>query len=470
MQHDERVGAAVEAGSWSCQPGARFAHTLQESGLIRAGQTVLVAISGGMDSMVLLHLLLTLAETWELDLLAAHFDHRIRPESAADAEWVAGICRAWGVPLEVGAATGRLVGQAAARAARYHFLEEVATRCGADRIATAHHADDQAETVLFRAIRGGGVSGLVGIPARRGRIVRPLLPFWRVEIERYARRAEVPFREDPSNLSPTYARNRIRHEILPRLEEIVPGAARSLVTLASSARADREGWGAVAEALEPAVVLARAEGVIELARAPLLSYHPRIRALLLRRLLHELESYPEKGAIRAGLDFLEAAGSGSRLDLAADIRIEREFDRFRILRVVGAEGARGEERSLLITGPESGAGEVVLGGDRHLTIRWMWGGAGEPATTAAFDPAAVRFPLEIRSWRPGDRIQMSYGTKKLKKLFAEHRVGRAERSRIPILAEVGGRVLWVVGLARAACAVPAPGGRNLRIEVMATES
>jgi tRNA(Ile)-lysidine synthase len=103
-------------------------------------------------------------------------------------------------------------------------------------------------------------------------------------------------------------------------------------------------------------------------------------------------------------------------------------------------------------------------------IRWMWGDEGEAATTAAFDPAEVRFPLEVRSWRPGDRVQLSYGTKKLKKLFAEHRIGRADRARTPILAEVGGRVLWVVGVARAAIALPVPDRPAFRVLVTDTES
>jgi tRNA(Ile)-lysidine synthase len=100
----------------------------------------------------------------------------------------------------------------------------------------------------------------------------------------------------------------------------------------------------------------------------------------------------------------------------------------------------------------------------------MWGDEGESATMVAIDPAAVRFPLEVRGWRPGDRIQLSYGTKKLKKLFAEHRVGRADRARIPILTEAGGRLLWVVGIARAVSAAPAPDRPNFRVQVMDAES
>jgi tRNA(Ile)-lysidine synthase len=470
MQHRERVPAGEEAGGRVTQPGAAFARSLSESGLILPGQTVLVALSGGVDSMILLHLLLSIRESWGLKLIAAHFDHRMRPESAADTEWVGGLCRAWEVPFVSGAAATGLKGQDAARTARYQFLEEEATRSGADRIATAHHADDQAETVLFRISRGTGMHGLAGIPARRGRVVRPLLTFWRSEIEAYARSAGIPYREDPTNRSVDYARNRLRLEVLPRLEEIAPGAARSIVRLAADAAEEIDAWNGVIDALEPAVVLRREEDLIELARAPLLSYHPRVRGMLLRRLLHGLGSNPDREATRAALEFIDTAASGSRIDIAGGARMEREFDHFRISRVVGEEGSVGADPVLRIAGPGSGAGEMVLGGGRRFTIRWMWDGEGEPETSATFDPAALRFPLEIRNWRPGDRIQLSYGTKKLKKLFAEHRVGRADRARTPILAEAEGRVLWVVGIARATIAAPAPDRPNLRIVVTDTES
>jgi tRNA(Ile)-lysidine synthetase-like protein len=267
-----------------------------------------------------------------------------------------------------------------------------------------------------------------------------------------------------------YTRNRLRLEVLPRLEEIAPGAARSLVRLAGAASAEQDAWDGVLDTLEPAVVLAASADLIELARAPLLAYHPRVRGLLVRRLLERLGSRPGRAATGAAVEFIDSGTSGSRLDLAAGVRIEREFDRFRILRVVGEEGYQGAEQPLRIAGPGSGAGEAVLGGDRHLMIRWMWGDEGEAATTAAFDPAEVRFPLEVRSWRPGVRVLLSYGTKKLKKLFAEHRIGRADRARTPILAEVGGRVLWVVGVARAAIALPVPDRPAFRVLVTDTES
>src|SRR5690606_39531002 len=147
---------------------------------------------------------------------AAHFDHGMRPGSAADAEWVAGLCEAWRVPLERERAASPPRSQAEARAARDRLLQHAAARVGADRIATAHHADDQAETVQNRSIRGTGLRGLAGIPERRGRIVRPLLPFRRAELEAYARAAGLRHRADPPNYPLSYARHPLRHEVRPR--------------------------------------------------------------------------------------------------------------------------------------------------------------------------------------------------------------------------------------------------------------
>jgi tRNA(Ile)-lysidine synthase len=468
---ERRGGGAIAPGFVLPPPlratrlGARFPAHLFDSGLIRPGQSVLVALSGGADSVVLLHLLCQLRQAWGLRLEAAHFDHRMRPGSEADARWVSGLCRALGVALELGVAEGALAGEAEARRARYRFLSEVARRRAVDRIATAHHADDQAETVLFRIARGTGLRGLGGIPPRRGRIVRPLLPFRRAEILSYAAAAHLRFREDPTNLSPSYARNRIRLEVLPRLEKVAPGAVRSLVRLSALAREEMAAWDAVLDELEGEVVVGRADGRIELARPRLLSYHPRVRIRLLRRMLEQLGSVPGRGGTEEVLEFITSGTSGSHIRVAGGVRIEREFDRLRLYRVVTGE-APAEARPLLIPAAGEGTGEAVIGG-RRLTVRWTVGRDG--AAMEAFDPAALRFPLELRGWRPGDRIALPYGSKKLKKLFVERRLGRAERARTPILAEVGGRVLWVVGVARAAVAEPGAAGPPFRITVMDAE-
>lgn len=440
----------------------RFDRHLRESGLLAEGDVVLVALSGGRDSVVLLHLLRFPLAHWRLHLHAAHFDHRMRPDSTADADWTAGLCTAWEIPLLGGCARTPLRSEADARDARYEFLQDAADRARASRILTAHHADDQAETVLFRAIRGTALRGLAGIPERRGRIVRPLLPFRRAEIAAYAARHRISFREDPTNRSLTYTRNRIRHEIMPRLESIAPGATRSLTRLAEHVREAELAWDDVLERLESGLLRETAEG-IELARDELLSYHPHVRARVLRRALLRFGPAAEHAGTRAALEFINSGSSGSRVTLPGGIRIAREFDRIRIEPVTPRPEGMAADRRVVIQAPGDGAGIARVGG-RRVAVRW-WTGERAEGEGESFDIRALRFPLEVRGWRPGDRITLPYGTKKLKKLFAERRIGVAERARTAVLADAEGRVLWIPGVARARFGRAVPGHPCMNVAV-----
>jgi tRNA(Ile)-lysidine synthase len=425
--------------------GARLAY-----GGIAPGSRILVALSGGLDSMCLLHLLRFGVRGFELR--AAHFDHAMRRDSAADAAWVRGVCRAWQVPLASARAERAPASENAARELRYHFLHDVFRTVGADVICTAHHADDQAETVLFRLIRGTGLTGLAGIPERRGVLFRPLLSRTRRELESYAAAAGLRWRDDPSNLDLRYARNRIRHVLLPALEATRPGAARRLARLAQRAAEAESAWQQVVEEAVGRVVLARSEHGFTLARDLLLDYHPHVRARVLRQLLHELGSRPDRSGTRSAMKFISSGRSGSRIDLAGGVQLDREFDRFQLR--TPALGSAGPDVPLEIRGPDTGSGSFVAGG-KVFAARWAIAphptGAGH---TATFDLSRLRFPLELRAWRPGERVRLHYGRKKLKKLLRERHVGRTARSQVPVLADVAGEVLWVVGHARAQCALP----------------
>lgn len=450
--------------------GAELPEHLRRTRLIEPGQTVVVAVSGGADSIALLHALRFLLESDAPQLVAAHFDHAMRPGSAGDAAWVAGVCLAWGVPLESARAEEPPRSAAEARTLRYRFLREVARRHRADRIATAHQADDQAETVLFRAIRGTGLRGLAGIPARRGRIVRPILPYRRVEIEEYLEAARLESRIDPSNFSLDYARNRIRHEVVPRLEAISPGAVDALVRLAAQAREAEAAWDHVLDRLEEEAVLEADDDGFELARPILLSYDPPVRARLLRRLMRRLGGLPDRAGTRGVVEFTTLGASGSGVDVAGGLRVEREFDRIRIRRVVPAVSAPAE-RVAVIERPGQGEALAVLGG-RPYRVRWSEvaeaAEAQEAANAITVETDSLRFPLTVRAWRPGDRIRLEYGSKTLKKLFGERRVGRAERARVPVLAAADGRILWIVGVARSAVAASESG--HLRIEITVADA
>jgi tRNA(Ile)-lysidine synthase len=219
--------------------------TIREHALVVAGQRVLCAVSGGPDSTALLHALVRLAPRLGITIEAATIDHGLRPEAAAEAALVAGRCQAVGVTCEVArvdvrAARGPHVSwQDAARRVRLAALEAIAARRGCAGIALGHTADDQAETVLFRIVRGTGLGGLAGVPYRRGPFVRPLLDVRRREVLRFVARRRLPFIEDPSNADRRFTRARVRHEWIPFLARENPRLVEALLALSAEARAGK---------------------------------------------------------------------------------------------------------------------------------------------------------------------------------------------------------------------------------------
>jgi tRNA(Ile)-lysidine synthase len=294
-----------------------------------------VAFSGGLDSLVLLHLLRFEVPGAHGRLFAAHFDHRMRVGSDADARWVRGVCRAWDLPCHLGVADVGARNEVEARRGRYRFLEEVRTRMGGGVILTAHHQEDQAETVLFRMLRGTGPEGLEGIPEwRTPGIGRPLLPFSRAELEAYARRVGLRPRVDPSNQDLLLARNRIRWEILPLLEHVHPGAGRALVRLARLSRVRND---AVRWLLEPhgstLGVEEEAGSEISLRRGPFLALPSSVRAELFRRCLDRLGIRISERGTAAALMFMEGGGGGKALRLPGAVEVSRSRGRIRIARI-----------------------------------------------------------------------------------------------------------------------------------------
>ena len=405
---------------------------------------IVVAVSGGLDSVALLHLFrFAIPQSYQLH--AAHFDHYSRENSAADAKWVSGLCHAWGVQLELGRANEALMSEESARNARHVFLESVRTRVGGGVVVMGHHADDQAETVLFRMVRGSGLKGLSGMSEyREPGVWRPLLPFWRDEIALYAQKACLNWREDPTNRELRFTRNILRNNVLPEIESTVaPAAKRSLVRLADLAREDEEAWLSILDEVLGSLELEEDRATISLDFQRITELHGAVRGRTLREVARRLGYQLDATGTSLASDFIESARSGRQIDLTGGLRLRRDLNRL----VFFTEVVNIPDKPLLISNLQPGSGSALLGG-RELLVKWS-PEKNLDVMSQSLALASPRFPLTIRGRQPGDRIRLTAGTRKLKKLFLEARIPEPKRSQVPLLVDGVGSVLWIPGVAEA---------------------
>lgn len=418
--------------------------------MLAGGETVLVGVSGGADSVALLHLLAALAPAWRLVLRVLHVDHQLRPDSVRDAGVVRAVGARLGVPVEVAtvAVDPRGSVEAAARQARYAALEACADRLGAQRIALGHTADDQAETVLMRLLEGVGVRGLAGIPAVRGRLIRPLLDCRRADLVLELRRAGLPWVEDPTNQDPKFLRNRVRHELLPLLAESYnPEIATALVRVAALARDAVNALDRVATA-ELERLAAWEEGAVTLPLGPLRALPRQVAAEALRQAAARLGSgAPLRAWAHRGLRRVLATPAPRRPFRLGGVTLEVSGPRVRLaLAPLPALEAREVRVPGRVELPEIGQAleARVIDAERYAIP------AGPDRV--AFDADRLPMRLLVRPRRAGDRLAPFGGAeRKLKDLLIDAKVPRWERSRVPVI-EAAGEIVWVAGLRRGAAA------------------
>jgi tRNA(Ile)-lysidine synthase len=394
----------------------------------------LVLVSGGPDSVALLRAVVELGG----EPVVLHVDHGLRgDESREDAAFVRGLCEKLGVRCEVRSI--RLEEgpnlQERARDERYRLAAEVADGLGVREIATGHTADDMAETVLMNLARGTGLRGLAGIPPVRGRLVRPLIERTRREVLEYLASLDQHYRTDSTNLTGKYARNRVRLEVLPILEELYPGAARNLARGAALAREDLD----VLEDLAAGVVEKRGAEVILPFKA-LSGLQPALRRYAVRRAYSMLlpEAPPLGSALVEAVLGLAGEGEGTRmLDLPGGV----------------VAAARAGEEIALYPRPEPFAGgEEVLRAGENLFRGWRISvrevSRYEPRDASRAEVAyldASRGPYGVRMAREGDTIRPLGlgGTKKVLRAMMDRKVPKDLRRRTPVVADARGDVAWI---------------------------
>ena len=403
---------------------------IRQQGMIAEGDRIICAVSGGADSVALLFAMYLLKDKLGIRLSAAHFNHHLRgEESDRDEAFVRDFCDRYDVPLFVGGADvkpGKKGLEAAARDARYAFLRSLP-----GKIATAHTADDNAETVLLHMVRGTGLKGLGGIAPINGNVVRPMLSCTRQDVEAFCAEWCLTYITDSSNETDNFLRNRLRHHVMPLLQMENPQFFENTSAMALRLRQDEDCLSGLAK-----------DGPLDV--EGLKAVHPAIRSRMLESFLKASGvREPEAVHIAQTEALLYSDKPSARISLPGGVTVARCYQ------FLKTEQETGPLEKVVLTCP----GTVVFGGFR-ITCR-MATEIVNCADTITVCPAG---PMYVRSREAGDSIRLPGGTKSLKKLFIDRKIPASKRLQVPVVADVAG-VLGIhsigVHLDRAAAELPA---------------
>jgi tRNA(Ile)-lysidine synthase len=451
-RHRETGAGAVAKPEKSLAVGlvVKVADAIARYGMIEEGGAVLVGLSGGPDSVCLLHMLHRLKGRFGLTLHAVYVDHNLRPaETPAERDFCGGLCGRLGVNFAVKsvdvltrAKEKGVNKQEAARELRYAALEESAFEMKAGRIALGHNADDQTETVLMRLLRGAGPRGLSGMPARRGMIIRPLIGIERSEIAHFLDEEKIPFLVDSSNLTTDYFRNRIRRELVPVVRRLNPSISGTLAGTVSILQEEERYFDLMVTKTLMKMISRKSDRRIELFLAPMEIMDKVILRRVLRRALEETDSLRGMGFthIEDIIGLVKHGPSGARLSLPGRIRVIKEYA---LLVITSERPVRIDEYTL------APPGEVAVRGAGFVIGATLPDDAGEGVdgrSSVLLDAGKMQFPLTVRPRAAGDFFfPMGFGKrKKLQDFFVDVKVPRDERDSTPIVVS-GSDIVWVAG-------------------------
>lgn len=419
--------------------------TIEENSLIKRGDTVLCAVSGGADSICLLHVLQSLKSEYNLSLFVANVNHLLRgDESDRDSNFVKSVCKAADVKCfyreydVAGIARLNKIGEEeCGRMLRYEFFQELAEKLGGAKIATAHNLNDNAETVLFRLIRGSSAQGLGGIKYKRDNIIRPLLDVSRAEIENYLKRNGITWCEDSSNKSDVYARNKIRLSVLPRMNEVSHNVERRIVSAAKLIAEDDAFLSQLADNALQVCFSEERLNVGQLLSQPV-PIQRRIASYILK---HWNTQEITNGKIEAFLKFLEKE-SGKCFDINSESFAEKTYEFIRLRKRSKDEGFS----AFLETGKEIS--------DKNWSLYMYLSEKPVKMNSnciAVFDAGKIKLPLTVRYRKDGDRMSLKgmRGTKKLSDIFSDEKIDRLMRDSVPVV-EMDGEILYIGGIRRSA--------------------
>jgi tRNA(Ile)-lysidine synthase len=420
--------------------------------MVSPGDRVVVAVSGGPDSVCLLHLLLQISQELNLQLFVAHLNHMLREEAIEEENFVRELAEKYSLPFyseRIEVAKKLRKGETleeGARRIRYDFLRRAGERFSANKIALGHNADDLVETVLLNLIRGTGIRGLRGIPPVRkeGSItfIRPLIEIWREEITQYLKERNIPYMIDRSNLSLEFTRNKIRHRVIPLLEEINPKVKLAIHRLGEIAGEINSFIEDEVRKEKEQILVGKSESSLLLDIKRLFAFHPALQKEIIRSVLAEFTNY-EMG--REEIErILEVGRRGGAITLPGKIDVRRVGDVLQFKK--GKERKIEYEIPLKIPGGTS-IPEAKMRIEAEI-IEGQYLVKDASCREVTLDMEGIKGRLIARNWRKGDRfIPLGMrNKKKLQDIFVDKKIPREERGRIPIICDEEG-IIWVVGVA-----------------------